>query len=659
VPYLGYDRCGLAVLLGALHELRNERFRTEHPSRWSTEALDRHRRAVASIGAFAEPIGAILHGDPLGRYRGVCLDPRDLGQWALHRGGAWATVTDAAIVLGGPQQDFVAVNARLLAREMTPDGLRRLLRGDGSGALSFVRYLGTIRNEPAARTAFLDTLGPAGFSALLDVANRGFARCHQTLGRELPAAERADEVLSGLGGLWATSRASGSHRDDAWTGAALCGSLYTAGRLLEVAAQTPGALATDELAAWARSTWQHVLTALGTDRAPWPSLVGDHVLGALAQDGRAARSFLVGLADDGPALAALLANVASSPTSSRRLLLASSDPRTLQTPHDDAELARSMQAVVRTAGHLLDTGAVTFPHFSPDGTVDATGYGPILPTDVGLYVGRYVDRLIDPCDAARTGACPIASRTWPGWREREVLRLLDQLVEDPRTAAQLEDATIAGFLHRVGTLDLTNGRSDQALEQAAFTVAAVQAVIRDHGLERTIGDERRFGQLVAGADLVVTVAGMAGAAPVTAASRGWAWFSRGGGISGLPTPGELLLSPFRPRSIRDALSQSRATQALDSAVLKGAVASIAFAELQRSGQLAGPVPAVTGDQDDQIEQLVTATRPGDNANSAGNAYLDDIHQWLDGNRDAPAGQVIEHLLDSVGDAAAQGANWVS
>jgi hypothetical protein len=68
---------------------------------------------------------------------------------------------------------------------------------------------------------------------------------------------------------------------------------------------------------------------------------------------------------------------------------------------------------------------------------------------------------------------------------------------------------------------------------------------------------------------------------------------------------------------------------------------------------------VTGDQDDQIEQLVTATRPGDNANSAGNAYLDDIHQWLDSNRDAPAGQVIEHLLDSVGDAAAQGANWVS
>jgi hypothetical protein len=659
VPYLGYDRCGLEVLLGALHEVSNERLGTEAGSRWATEAVDRHRRAIASVAAFAEPIGAILYGDPLGRYRGVCLDVTDLGQWALHRGGTWATVTDPTIVVFGPQQDFAAENARLLAGELTPDRLRTLLRGDGSGVLPLVRYLERVRTEPAARTAFLDALGPAEFAALLDVADRSFTCAHQRYGPELTGAKRADAVLGARGGRWATSRAGGGQRDDTWTDAVLGGPLYAASRLLEIAATTPTALTRTDLAVWAGSTWRRLLAAIGTDVAPWPSLVGDHIFAALALDGRAARRFLLGLADDGPSLAALLANVTSSPTSSGRLLLASSDPGILSTPVDDAELGRSMQAVLREVGQLLDHRAVGFPHFSRDGRVDTTGYGWTLPTDLGLYAGRYVGKMIDPCDGARTGACPITSDAWPGWGAREVPRLLGRLVDDPRTAAQLEDAAIAGFLHRVGALDLTRDSADRSVEQAVFAVTAVQAIVRDHELARVVGDEHRFGQMVAGLDLAVTVAGMAGPAPVSAAAKTWAWSSRLGGVTGVPTPGDLVLSPFRPRPIRDALAQARATQSLDVAVLKGALASIALTELQRSGRLDGPVAHVALEPGDQAEQLVAATQPGENAEAAATAYLDDLQRWLDANRETPAGQVIEHLLDSVGDAAALGAGWAS
>jgi hypothetical protein len=187
----------------------------------------------------------------------------------------------------------------------------------------------------------------------------------------------------------------------------------------------------------------------------------------------------------------------------------------------------------------------------------------------------------------------------------------------------------------------------------------VQAIVRDHELARVVGDEHRFGQMVAGLDLAVTVAGMAGPAPVSAAAKTWAWSSRLGGVTGVPTPGDLVLSPFRPRPIRDALAQARATQSLDVAVLKGALASIALTELQRSGRLDGPVPDVALEPGDQAEQLVAATQPGENAEAAATAYLDDLQRWLDANRETPAGQVIEHLLDSVGDAAALGAGWAS
>src|SRR6266540_24617 len=56
VSYLGYDRCGLAVLLGAIEETASERLALpDRPDRWCVEAADRHRRAIAAVTAFAEP----------------------------------------------------------------------------------------------------------------------------------------------------------------------------------------------------------------------------------------------------------------------------------------------------------------------------------------------------------------------------------------------------------------------------------------------------------------------------------------------------------------------------------------------------------------------------------------------------------------------------
>jgi hypothetical protein len=62
---------------------------------------------------------------------------------------------------------------------------------------------------------------------------------------------------------------------------------------------------------------------------------------------------------------------------------------------------------------------------------------------------------------------------------------------------------------------------------------------------------------------------------------------------------------------------------------------------------------------DQVRQLVRATDPGDNADAAAAAYSDQLEAWVDRHRDEPAGQTVEQLLDSVGDAAAAGAAWVA
>ena len=144
--YLGYDPCSLGVLLGALEAVRVERIGPAGPRRAGTaarqaeDALAVHRRCVASLVAFAEPIGAILRGDPLGRFRPLALDVEDLDLWALHRSGRWSTVTD--LTAGGQhwRADLEVRNARLLAVTLTPRRLeraaaRRRPRGGATGAV--------------------------------------------------------------------------------------------------------------------------------------------------------------------------------------------------------------------------------------------------------------------------------------------------------------------------------------------------------------------------------------------------------------------------------------------------------------------------------------------------------------------------------------------
>ena len=341
------------------------------------------------------------------------------------------------------------------------------------------------------------------------------------------------------------------------------------------------------------------------------------------------------------------------------LLLASTDPSTVSTAADDDEVRRSMQDVLRTIGRLLDGRRAGFARMRPDGAVDVSGTGWILPTDLGTYAGRYAERMIDPRDGSPGGPSSTRSYAWPGWDEREVERLLSQLVQDPLTAGQLQDAATAGLLRRIGQLDLTTDGSDGVVENGVYVVAAVEALVRNRELDHVIHDGHRFEQLVAGADLAVTVAGIAGPNPVLVPAETWAWMSRLGGVTGHPSPGAVLLSPFRPTSVREALARGRASQALDVAVLKQAVAAVALAQLHATGQITGPTPVVPTDPDEQVTQLVERTRPGDNANAAGDAYLDRVETWVDEHRGEPAGRVVEGLMDSVGDAAARGAGWVA
>jgi hypothetical protein len=658
VGYLGYDRDGLTVLAGALEALAGERL-DPPASRWADEAAARHRRAVAAVTAFASSIGAILHGDPLGHYRGVCLDPADLSRWALHHGGAWTTVTDPTPAPAEAGASFAITNARMLAAELTPEHLRALLAGQGAQAQPLVRYLARLGAEPAVAGALMDALGPTRFAALLEVAGQRVVGLFQPGGLALPAAEVADGVVTGLAGLWAVTRASGRVRSRAWDEAVLGGSLYVAGRALEVAAATKRALAPTELARWGEALWRRLIAAFGTEAAPWPDLVGDHVLAALTHDGKAARTFLLHIAPDPTAFGALLTGVAASPAAAGRLLLASTDPSSVTTPADEDEVRRSMQAVLRTAGGLLDACRVSFAHFDASGRVEVVGSGWVLPTDLGTYVGRYAERLIDPTDGLGRARSSISSAAWPGWGEREAARLLERLVLDPVFAAELLDAATARYLARLDAEDLTAGGADEVVENGAFVTAAVGALVRDHELEHVIADGARFGRLVAGGDLVVTVAGLFGPDLVAVPAEAWAWSSRLAGVAGHAGPGGIVLAPFRPTAVRDAMAQSGAAEALGAAVLKQATASVALAQLQRSGRLRGPAPAVPVEPDGQVRELARETRPGDNANAAAATYGERLEAWVDEHRDEPGGRVVEQLMDSVGDAAAQGAAWVA
>ena len=268
---LGYDVAALGVLLGALEAVRDERlpagpWSSSPAGRQAAAAVDVHRRAVAALGAFTDLVGAVLHGDPLGRYRAVALDPADLGRWALHHGGQWATVTDPFLAADDTGSTFAVVNARMVAATLTPEHVRELLDGDGAGARPLVRYLATLRSDAGGavgvprhpRRGRLPRPGPR------DVDRRDLpprARC-----RRGSVARAADDVLAALAGLWALDRAAGRSRTAAWDAAVAAAPVYGASRLLEAAAGTPGAATADELSGWGAAAWRGLVGRRGPAR---------------------------------------------------------------------------------------------------------------------------------------------------------------------------------------------------------------------------------------------------------------------------------------------------------------------------------------------------------------------------------------------------------
>ena len=403
--YLGYDPCALAILLGALDTALGERLHsralaTPRARRAADEATTVHRRQLAELAGLAQAVGVVLRADPLGAYRTVQLDPRDLDLWALHRGGRWRTANDPTPPAAGWDRQQDALNARLMAGWLTPERWRELLEGDGEAVDPVLRYLDHLAADPVARSIFLDAIGPEVFGALLATASARFTSTHLPGAADQPVAGRARQAIDAFGTLWAAARSQGERRTDAWDTAALGGPLLAASRLLLIGAGMAGALTTKELARWGTAQWRR-LTSSSPSELPHPQLVGDQVLGALTVDGRAGRRFLLelGAGPDLSDLTALLSNTSSSPPTSGALLLASTDPSTVRTAADRDEVRRSVHGVLTVVDHLLGEREARAP--APDSEGRLTGRpGATLPAGLGLYTGRQLVHLVDRCDGA-------------------------------------------------------------------------------------------------------------------------------------------------------------------------------------------------------------------------------------------------------------------
>ena len=665
--YLGYDVAALTVLLGALEAVRDERlpagpWSTSPAGRQAAAALDVHRRTVAALGTFTDLVGAVVHGDPLGRYRAVAFEPTDLGRWALHHGGRWSTVTDPFPPASVTSSTFAVVNGPMVAARLTPQRLRDLLDGGRNAARPLVRYLATLRSEPAARSAFLAALGPDGFGALVRVTSATVTTGHVPGPDEAPAARAADDVLVGLAGLWALDRAGGGSRSAGWGTAVTAAPVYGTSRLLEAAAGTPGAATADELAGWGANAWRGLVADLGPLGWSDPEVIGDRILSAVARDGGAARHFLLDLADAGDRrpLVALLANDVCHPAASGGLLLASTNPSSIRSAADADEVRRSMQAVLPIVDRLLARGPVSFPTAAPGAVVP---YGRVLPAGLGLYVGRQLEHLVDPADGAGTSAPGLPSLAWPGWQERQVPRVLTRLVADDTVAADLVQAARAGALQRLAAVDLLSRAGADAVRAESFVLGAADGLLGDRVLARAAADRDRFDAMVAGADLVVDVVGLA--VPATGgaglALRAWGPASEAGAVAGLPSPSELLLSPFAPESTASVMARREAHDGLEDAELKGAVATLALAQAAARGQLAAlpRPPTLSADADPSAAAIAGSTRPGDNANAPAERQLAPLSRWLAAAKGTPLAATIAGLEDAVGDASAQGRRWVA
>ena len=668
--YLGYDPCGLGVLLGALESVALERLAASDPrDRSAVDAVAWHRRIVAAVAAFAQPVGAVLHGDPLGRFRPVDLDPGDLRWWAFTRGGRWRTVADPTH-LAGPRLDPAVVNARLVAAQVHERDDLYAWMGDGHRAPALLAYLHALTATPttvaSAGRAFLEALGPDGLRDLLDALGARFDTDHQSYGPDPRRAVSSLGLLDAIGRLWAELRAAGVLRSTAWDRAALGGRLTASSRLLAVAAATPGALDGVALARWGTTLWSRLAEGVGTGAAPQPEHAADDLMAALVTDGRAARRFVLDLGDrrdrgDPRPLLLLLADVVTGPERCGALLLASTDPSSAATAADDRDVGRSMQIVLRAVAALLERHDAGFPAVGRgEAAVVATG-SRTLPTDLGLYVGRYLPRLVDACDGARTGRCTVgapAGGTWAGWHEREVARLLGLPGRRPpcRRAARRRRS---GKLRPAGV----SARPDTDRDRAGAGAGRFRRGCSRRRPARPRDRARRVRRRALRADRGRARPRHRWCRPGLRRRHGRRRHQLELGRSrrrarGCADPGPSALTPFEPRSVRDTLAGARSDEALRSAVLEPAVATIAVAQLRATGaDVAGAVPPLDQREVERIEALQRGTRPGANANAAGVAELDGVERWLAAQGGSPAAVTVRQLMAAVAAAAARGAAW--
>ena len=287
----------------------------------------------------------------------------------------------------------------------------------------------------------------------------------------------------------------------------------------------------------------------------------------------------------------------------------------------------------------------------------------MLPVGLGLYVGRQLEHLVDPADGAGTGTPGVPSRAWPGWGERQVPGVLARLVADDVVATELVQAARAGALERLAGVDLLGPAGAEAVRAESFVLGAADGLLGDRVLAHAVADRDRFDAMVAGADLVVNAAGLvvpaAGGAGL--ALKAWGPVSAAGGAAGLPSPSELLLSPFAPASTAAVMARQEADEGLADAELKGAVATLALDQAAAGGLLAGlpPPPTLGAEPDPAAAAVAAATRPGDNANAPAERHLAPLERWLSAVEGTPIAATIAGLEDAVGDASAQGRRWVA
>jgi hypothetical protein len=318
---------------------------------------------------------------------------------------------------------------------------------------------------------------------------------------------------------------------------------------------------------------------------------------------------------------------------------------------------RSVDAVLTVVDHLLAERLARAP--APDAEGRLTGRpGATLPTDLGLYTGRQLVHLVDRCDGVSVACTPLDTplgSPWPGGKEREVARLLERLVVDERTAAELQEAALAGWLARIAATDLLTPAAFDVVRAETFAVGALDGIVGDRVLDRSRVDHERFQAQVAGLDLAVDVVSVGLGRVPRAAAAAWDPVSDAGAAVGPGSLGELALAFLRPEPAANVRARTEATQGLTTAHLKRAIAVTVAA--QADGRRI-PTDAEALDVDRDAAALAAATRSGDNANGA--AYLELAVAGDPGSAvSAAVRERVEQLQAVVGDTMAEGRAWVA